>query len=66
MTIYLIEDTDGNRYVASSIGLIDFARNEYNIEVKDIDEVNTAISELNENGVDVTELDFITESLIPV
>ena len=66
MTIYLIEDTDENRYVASFIGLIDFARNEYNIEVKDIDEVDTAISELNENGVDVTELDFDTEPLIPV
>ena len=66
MTVYLIEDLDGNRYVANSSGIINFARNEYNIQVEDIDEVDNAISELSESGVDVQELDFDTEPLIPV
>ena len=66
MTVYLIEDLDGNRYVANSSGVINFARNEYNIQVEDIDEVDNAISELSEIGVDVQELDLDTEPLIPV
>ena len=66
MTVYLIEDLDGNRYVANSSGVINFARNEYNIQVKDIDEVDHAISELIESGVEVQELDFDTDAIIPV
>ena len=66
MTVYLIIDTDENRYVANSTGVINFARNEYNIQVDDINEIDTVITKLNENDVEVLELDFDTEPLIPV
>ena len=66
MTVYLIIDTDENRYVANSTGVINFARNEYNIQVDDINEIDTAITKLNENNVEILELDFDTEPLIPV
>jgi hypothetical protein len=66
MTVYLIIDTDENRYVANSTGLLDFAHNEYKIEVDDINEIDTVITKLNENDVEILELDFDTEPLIPV
>ena len=66
MTVYLIIATDENRYVANSTGVINFARNEYNIQVDDINEIDTVITKLNENDVEILELDFDTEPLIPV
>ena len=66
MTVYLITDTDENRYVANATGVIDFARNNYDIKVEDIDEIETAINELDDHEVDVMELDFDEEPIIPV
>ena len=65
MTVYLIEEFE-KKYVANSSGVINLAKNHFDIEVEDIDDIDKAISELEDGGVYVSELDFDTQPLIEI